>query len=1619
MSFDFRANKPQSKPVAIKGTIIKEGRMELSKKSEWKLSSEISLQSPVVDATVRNTIEKRSKQSQSISANFGVDYQLEGKQKHSFIISGTSQKSSNKVNTQAKLESTQYPRGNMYLTWDMQRESKESLKNDIKLKYGQNPERTYIQVKQKSRIPETGPGHCSATIEIPHRDIHYELSLTHDMDMSEKPRINIEADFCYNQDKHIKSVLDVKYESKSPLKASGRLELEYPGGHYIYEDEITETDDNVIEGKSKLQYKKGKIIQLHYKYRKLSNDAKFHHEIESSIQTPSSRSPINGKASIELNSESLAIVGQIGPDYSVQASLRESGESHINLKLPLIEGEIKSIQEYKKKSVDVDLKIKTRKPRHITGSVILDLKDKKKLELTVYPDVDHAPEKKILVSTVVETSSRNSKDIYTGATRLQILDLIDLSLAETGEVSLLGDQECTLAVSIKNQDPLNLRFKRKTDKGHGKMTFAVSKNNVEKAKMELDTTLKEIDGKKEFSIETSLISPDNSFEDIHMYLKTQVTRSGLSKTIQTIVSFKKSDKVYKTEWNSDIQPNGLEVKAQMQTPHANYEKNAVGFSLQLSDTGVSSLVSIDCLTNKKISIQTEIKTKKHGLSLTCKLNTPFEISKDVQLQVTLDNHHSKKSLEAYIDANNARICAIEGRMSKSSGEAQLEGSIKVSNLPKLKFQGLDVKLQKSPSAVSVAGSIQIKNNKEISLYSEIKQEGDVISTTTSIATPYKSLKDTKAYLSIENQAHKRSILCYFDANGERKVDVELSVASSSQVVEVKSRLKTVRTPEISAHVKCEKTGQSFSISANVMKGTSPLLSTSLNRLSYHGEEKLLLKTKSFEDTLLDVEISKDVSDKNSNKYSLKIKGLFRPVSITFSKNYNDKNSVSTELRACGEVQSSPVCYSLKSYHKYLLNSGNYRFYQKVTMDLEKSVGGSYSKAVGRLHVLMSAAENDYRSKITMEVNEKRLGYELKLHSRQHENDRCSLDSYIYLPQQTCRVRANILHNDHRVHLEAEAIPNTEDPTRKLSFEVKKETNPDNQEVSGYMKMSHPRMSQPILITWKFHPVGEYFVKGKLVIHSGPVWGKTLMIEAIPNVEQESYGIRSMEYKIYTDDKSIDAYLKLIRQSSRSEKKIGYEWKYVSHDVEKRGGMTFTFSDKNGGPKTVTLSFFSPSADYEVQGSASEGPEDINFSIASAGKKLREIRITTSDSCTNIEVTKSGPLIKSQICVNKQEGNALYLLKVDVQYRQHKCIEIRVGVDPETPEYVDVVFKCSKEESCQALKALLGRDLYLGSISTLKEDVLRKVRQVKQYVVDHVTKVKTSLRNLKHDIFSKVKRIINQPNRMVKEYIGKVKEYIRKVEEIKENILNRIKSLIPDHIIGTCQKYYKYYEKEAIRYYQMCSEMVRRSWPRIGVICDDIKSTLGRIDVNEVKALIDSKVNEFKKSLKFLIPRFRLIYPSDIINFIKKGIEKIHNEIVEKFGRIIGETILNQIRKYGTELESFIRQKVIETIDEAIKKMHDIIFHDEDLQTAQNLILNAKEEIVKAWRNKEKIAESSVKKIESDMKQIVDGQVQVLKYDPKEGEFRFRVRQPLSKTHVESMKQQLSMLFRQIRMHLNR
>ncbi|KAF8784741.1 hypothetical protein HNY73_010384 [Argiope bruennichi] len=1601
LSFVFKTNKPLSKPVVVKGTIMKEGHLDLLHKAEGKLSTEVSIESPLGDSMLRSTIETRSKKLQSISVNFGIDYQKPGDKKYSVKLAGTLQNGRGKMNANSRFEITQFPEVNWYLNWEIQRGPRGSLKNDMILKYGRNPENSFIHLVQQSRMPELSNGENIIHLKIPRFNVNYHLFIKHDLKLTSTPKLYAEVDLGYKDDKHLKGIVDVKCESKNPLKASVKLEVEHPGEHYIYENEIVETSYNIIEGKSKFQYKHGKIILLKYKYKKLSDDSKFHHEIESSLQTPATSSPIKSKVSLQVSNTFLTAVGQVGSKYYLQAYLSQEGVSHINLKSPMIEGKIKLTNEVPKKNINLDLNLKTSNPRHVTASLLAEkLGEKKTFLLEIIPDVDRQNENKILVSSVMEVSKKSTGDTYCRISKLHIFDLIDISLAESGDDSFLGNQEYDLAYIARGWVPTKVTFRREISDANSTTFMIISRKEIDVAEIQIDTNLTERHNKKQLSFKGSIMSPSHSFDNVDLYLIQEIISSDSSVLTKSHLFFKKKENVFKVESSFDLHPNSVELKSKLHTPFVSYEKLDLGMHFQRSDQEIQSSMKIEIPNNKMIFMRSEIKKKNRGFSATWKLNSSFENFENVQAQFIVYNHQHKKSLEVYFDVDDSRMCQV-GCVEPSSNGNRRGERFKISDPLSIKIQRLHLKLQRTIRSLSIEGKMGLTNGKNLSINSETKVENHRLSTMTVITTPYEKLKDSKIALSVEDQPYKRNILGYFDLNGQRKGYIELLGNTSLNSFGVQGHFKAIRIPEILVQSEFEKHGESFSFFANVLKNTIPFLATNLERLSNGNGEKLLFKAKKFENTILDLEISKDVSDEYSYKYVLKTSGSFTPISITFSTNRIDDSSITKAFIICQEV-SPTKCYFLKSYHKKLINSNNYRYYQKLIVDFAKSVGGTPVET---------------------------LGYELKLHKRQHENDKLILDAHTYLPQCSSNLKISILHNIHHLNVELEAIPNTIDSTHKLSFEMKKEVNSQSKELVGYIKMNHPEMTQPLLLTYKFKEVEHMAFQGKLVL--GSMWGNTLTVEMLPNLELKSHGSESIVYKLYTENKSLDISLKLIKQSSRDEHKVGYEWKYNSGSSQKKGGIMVIHSNKKAErSRSIKILFLTTTSKYEIQGIIV--PNDASIRLVSNGQIIREIHLKVSDSCLDIEIVRadSSPIMKSTLCINHREDDTLQLMKADLFYRQDKCLDVCVAAVPEKPTFIDVALKWKMAGICRALIEVTGwKDIqHSHYLSHFVKEFTENFDYIRRNVLKSFSeKLKKKMKIIEEEISWKIKSVFRRHS----EFLSESMEAVKNAQSATVSFINSLISweYFKNGVVRFLNEIQGYALRALEHIQGLILKMTQTLWSQIDhyrkklcnpdTFCYRLVQIYQGFSVQRIKALIYGKIAEISKDLKV---RITTITFHDIIKWIHNSIQRIKKIIESVFGKF-GDMIISKIGEFGMKLEKILRQKVIDAIDKVIDYINKIFGDDEDYKTAKSLITGAKKTLMNAWKNKEEIAENTLRpiknKLTENVNKLLEKKFQVLKFDLKDGVINFRFHQPLGPIEIQILENEMQTIKRNLEELLTR
>ncbi|GFU36165.1 apolipophorins [Nephila pilipes] len=1616
INFGCEVNGPKPLRSKFRGTIMKEG--QLSQNSEWKISTDISVNSHLGDLQVRKILQNKSKKSQDLSINLDIDYKEKDKTKRETIKFITAvQRNSGKSNTNIKFEVSELPELNWYFTCDVLDDSRHrNMKTDIFLKYGEKPNINVIHFKHTFKTTSRGHSESLVIFEIPHEDVHYELSTKHFLEFGDTVRLHIDVDLCYEKEKHATTVIDINYTKTRPLKANSRVEVHCPGGHYIYEDKTEETRKGVFEGNARYQYEEGKAVEIKYKYKLLSNESAFHHAIEASLLTPLSQNLIHTKASLQSNTEFLALSGEVGPKYSVEAHyLSRSGVAQFSLKAPEFEGSLKGSSQNLKNSLDVDLKLNTRDPKHFSASGVVDLRNKKQVKFIIIPDVNRLPDRKFYLSSIQEVSGEK----YKGSTELQLPDLLKISLTESGDISFYGSQDCALDIWIKNLSPISLVHKHEIGEGKVDSVLIYSKNHEEKVKIELEGNVQQDRSKREISAKVAVTSLDKSFEDMELHVIQQYSSSGRSSNIKSIISFIKNKEVYKAELNSDLQPDGIEVKAEMNTPVPSYEKRLLGISYQNSKNEISSSISIETPNNKILSITSEIKKKRHGFIASWEFKSPLEYLREGVAYVAVDDHLTKTVFEAYLHVNNKSVIDYKESETVSSHETERKAVLKLNTYFSY-IQGVEFNYKENKT--TKIGKADVLFHDESKLHMNLKNLRDhSVSVLFTLTPPTGSVNSLKVFFLCENELNKKNVVFYIENRGRKDLYIGITTTVSSESVEFQGRLKAPRIPEISTDLKLEKSRESYSIRAKILKGELPLFFSSVDVILSQREQKLSVKADSHENTVLNLEISSHVSGDSSKKFSLRANGSFPPITITITNDRKEENSASTEIRLCTKIKRS-VCYILKAKHKLLINSGNYRFSQKVTMDFERSVHGSNTEALGSFHVLLEASERDYRSKVTLLLQERTLGYDVKLHGRKAENDYCTLDAHLYLPQYTSKLRASILHNDNRVHADVEVVPVVEQPTRKLSFELKKETNRKSKENSGYIKLNHPGMSQPFLFTCKFQELENHLIRLKMVMHYSSAVGKTLTAEINPNFEQESSGLRTMDFKLYTEDKSTDVFLRLLRQSTSHMDRFGYEWKCSCGGNVKKGEVLLTLLDKkNGKPRSFKLIYSSPSSDIAFEGSAAQAPEDISLSLLSKGQKVNEIRFKTADSCASVEILRSGPLVKSTVCVNRLEGSRRQLVKVDIFYRKFKCLDACVSVDTEHPSFVDVSLNWKKEDIRRAVRELSEWEdlIHLKSIREVLVQLKTKIEHFRRNVLlPHFRNIWKNIREIEEDILRRLKHLLNY-------HFDQLKEHAESLRNANKSLISYLKSLINyDTIVndglmpiiklvdcfvrGYVRIVYDHIHDVFRSLYETSKSHLRHCLKKFcppGTVCHKLVHNYRNLRLEHAQVFLSEKISQTARFLQW--PEMF----HDIFNWVHERIHSFKEKIESIFGKIVGDTIYNQMIRYVKKFEKSVRTEVIKEIDLVIDEINNLLNGDEDYQTAKYLVSDAKKEVVKAWHNRHKLVEDTIQPIKENISQnaqkLAQEYFQVEKYEPERGHIEFKVRQLLDSSEIEALKSEFS------------
>ncbi|XP_054708310.1 apolipophorins-like [Uloborus diversus] len=1583
VAIDIKSNVPQRRPLSLKGTLTTEGRVSTSKDAEWKVSSDIGLIAPVMDVQLRGSIEKQSKQSQALISDIKIDYQRERSQKHTVMFSKRIQQSASKLSTSASFEMTQFPSAKLQLQWSMQGKLRDSLKNDITLKYGRNPEKNYITVLHSSQMPRNAPGECRLSVKAPEFHIDSELKVSHEYQKNSK--ISVETDLRYKQEKHIKCLLNWEKPSRKPLKQNVRLEVELPSQRKLmYQDEVQETSPGIYEGNSLVQWQSDRRAELKYKVQKQNDRSTHNYEIETTLRLPQRQSPIKSKASLKLGGESIAVEGRLNLDRSsehfIKAHLNKKGSSHLSLKVPQVEAKFTFFRELTRRAIDMDLKMDLlRRPRHIIASSDLNLESKKKLKVKVQWDADRNPNQKMLLLTQIENTGSGSRASYSVTGKLQVTEIVNIDISASGDSRIVGRHETQIEATVMKSQPIGATIKYDLSSEGIATSIKVSRSHSDKLEVSAEARLKKNVNDIQLTSRAAIKSLDSSFESKEWSSQGSISRAESSLTVKSHARLQwAANKIYESEVNYDLKPSLVLMKALLHTPHIQFEKQAIGFSLRRSRNVIASSATLELLNGKVVSVSSEINTQQNHFSYETTISSPFQVIKAAKIHLSFDNESSQKSGLSYIELNGERKIDSEAKMITSGRDIEIQGRLK------------------SVWSKEVSVHIQVQKGRESFKYSAnvMKESSNLLSASVSKQT------------SSQDQQYSINAICLEKPLLDVKYSKQLSQASPRQTLEAHSQ------GPVSFSVQATQNADDFHF---VLKACR----NSRRQECYHvtGHHKAALPDQRlYKKVILDIEKSVGQSESQKLSHVLFVISLgshdFREkIMVSFdNKNYgyeirahlrehekepshmdahlfmpsrtarvrgtalhNSEESL-IQLEIFPDASSPQRKFGVQLKKQNLLQTSEIKGNAQIIypgMQKPLQVSGQVQidgKLPVRGKLEMHYSPSSWNKVLTLEISpelEGRRGEKKAILYRLHREDQ-SLDLSVKLIQR--KTRAEDVYG-YEYHFKTSQLEQTGGLSIKLS--EKSNGKPTAIEVS---------MNSP-----------EYDVK----IRGSTVWSSTLP-------KQLKFSIMAKGQKVYEVALQAEDYCLTVDQS-------------LSQGPLLKTEMCFN-KVKNGIIKIVYLESY-----YKQHKCL-----DLSLNIDRKQRNIATIVINWDKEDLRNVMNELREL--ESVVMNSPLGELLKEVKKDLKQILETIEPIYEKIQQKASQMVRKHSRLLKDLPKQSLKTLpnfawtLVRELM--PMEFIKKEVVKPIVGVAmciahkyvQYAYDHIPDVIHELWKETNQLLTNCVEKVCTPgtycHMLVETYKrGGVKKCTQllqnKVQEIREKIqvhlpqlpdfrqwIPDIRSIIPGG-------------KDLFPDFRVYLPDIRKAINLVAAGIQWFFDGLGDFEVVTAYSYhvwVDMIVPGFNKVVDNVSKLFDLSWwVRKITNFVKERSERIFEDVSKR-------ELYHKICHHLEILEKQARVQLLRAFDILIEKLNELIQHTnttEEFETIKQLLQELKERAHESWENKEALMEQTWQPLRQALledypKNWIKQRFTVQRFNPKEGHIQIQVHYPSQSKHIQIM-----------------
>ncbi|KFM64557.1 hypothetical protein X975_25396, partial [Stegodyphus mimosarum] len=249
------------------------------------------------------------------------------------------------------------------------------------------------------------------------------------------------------------------------------------------------------------------------------------------------------------------------------------------------------------------------------------------------------------------------------------------------------------------------------------------------------------------------------------------------------------------------------------------------------------------------------------------------------------------------------------------------------------------------------------------------------------------------------------------------------------------------------------------------------------------------------------------------------------------------------------------------------------------------------------------------------------------------------------------------------------------------------------------------------------------------------------------------------------------------------------------------------------------------------------------------------------------------------------------------------------------------------------------------------------------------------------------------------HIRSIKELLEDWMKFWNSVIHRILEFMFEHVPDVVKKIWKMTQADLKKVLEkICSP---------GSICDDLRQIY---DNSQAKGVLNYLLNKISQKRLFLMELLPQGMP-DIKDLLRKAVHIAEAQIKWIFGDDIGEKIISFVKGDIEEMESFLREKVIEFIDNIMKYIDDILESDEDLQLLKSVMQETKQNAVNAWQNREQIAREMWKpvrtRLEAYPKQWMKERLIVQQFSPRRGNITVQIQHPFRQTQLQVAQNLLS------------